>query len=199
MSCSRAFSQASSSLRIVIVEGASSLLFHPLDVAGAMLVESELRVDARGHFARVFCHQEFGERGLELTFSQESVSFNHRAGTIRGFHFQRAPHEEAKLITCVRGSIFDVILDARTDSPTRGRWCSVNLVAGSWTGVYVPPGCAHAYQTLEDETELLYRMSRDYEPTASGGYRWNSPVLGISWPLAETILSASDAALPLFE
>ena len=163
-----------------------------------MLVEIERHEDERGYFARVFCHNEFEAQGLESAFLQESVSINSRAGTVRGFHFQKTPHEEAKLVTCLRGEIFDVILDVRPSSPTYGSWQSIILGSEDWKAIYVPPGCAHAYQALKDETELLYRTSSDYVRDAGAGYRWNSPDLGIPWPLEHVTISEADAVLPPF-
>jgi dTDP-4-dehydrorhamnose 3,5-epimerase len=172
--------------------------FHPLEIAGAMLLEAEPHEDSRGRFARVLCRRELADQGLESTFTQENVSSNRRAGTIRGLHFQKPPYEEAKLVTCLSGSIFDVILDIRPASPTHGRWQSVYLKAGDWTTIYIPKGCAHGFQALEDDTDIFYRMSRDYEPSASAGYRWNSASLGIHWPIEDATLSEADAALPEF-
>lgn len=172
--------------------------FRPLSVNGAMLIEVEPFEDERGRFSRVFSRREFEERGLASVFTQESVGQNARAGTIRGFHFQLAPYEEAKLVNCARGSAFDVILDIRPDSPTFGKWCAVTIRGGDWAGVYVPAGCAHAYQALEDGTEIFYRMSCDYNPDASRGYRWDSPEISVDWPLANPILSERDRSLPVF-
>ncbi len=133
------------------------------------------------------------------TFTQESIVRTLRAGTIRGFHFQAPPSEEAKLLSCMRGDAFDVILDIRAASPTFGKWCSVSLHAGDWLGVYVPPGCAHAVQTLTDGTEILYRMSCDYDASAARGYRWDSPGIAVDWPMTDPILSERDRLLPLFD
>lgn len=163
-----------------------------------MVIEIEPQEDERGWFSRVFSRREFEERGLMSVFTQESVARSLRAATIRGFHLQLPPFEEAKLVSCVRGSAFDVILDVRASSPTFGKWCSIALHGGDWRAAYVPPGCAHAYQTLTDETEILYRMSCDYHPAAQRGYRWDSPEVNVDWPLPHPIVSERDRQLPAF-
>ena len=172
--------------------------FQPLSVTGAMLVEIEPQEDGRGSFSRLFSKGEFEEHGLVSVFTQESLARSLRAGTLRGFHFQAPPAAEAKLVSCVRGEAFDVILDIRPDSETFGKWCALTLRAGDWAGVYIPPGCAHAVQTLAEGTEMLYRISCDYVASAARGYRWNSPILRINWPLQDPILSERDKSLPVF-
>ena len=172
--------------------------FQPLSVAGALLIEIDPQEDERGSFSRLFSREEFDERGLVSRFTQESVARNRRAGTLRGFHFQAAPAEEAKLVTCVRGQAFDVILDIRADSPTFGKCCAVTLHERDWAGVYVPPGCAHAVQALADGTEILYRISCDYDGDGARGYRWDSPGLDVTWPFPDPILSERDRSLPIF-
>jgi dTDP-4-dehydrorhamnose 3,5-epimerase len=172
--------------------------FEPLGVAGAWLVETEPHEDARGSFSRLFSKLEFEENGLICDFTQESVARNRRAGTLRGFHFQAPPSIEAKLVSCVKGAAFDVILDIRVGSRTFGTWCAVTLQAADWSGIYVPPGCAHAVQALADETEILYRISCDYDANAARGYRWDSPGLDVDWPLPNPILSERDRSLPAF-
>ena len=173
--------------------------FQPLPIAGATLLEIEPAVDERGYFSRLFSKEQFALEGLVADFAQESVAYNRHAGTLRGFHFQAAPFQETKLVTCVRGAAFDVILDYRPDSATYGHWFSVELNQGKWTTIYIPAGCAHAVQALADETELLYRISCPYEPSAAKGYRWDSPDIGVPWPLSDPILSERDRHLPLFE
>lgn len=164
-----------------------------------MLVKACPSEDGRGALSRLFSKREFEEHGLECTFTQESVVVSGRAGTLRGFHFQAPPSEEAKLVTCVRGAMFDVILDIRRTSPSFGAWCCVTLHEGQWGGIYIPSGCAHAVQTLVDGTEVLYRMTRDYDASAAQGYRWSSPSLRIEWPFANPILSERDRLLPVFD
>ncbi len=173
--------------------------FRPMGIHGAMLIEKEPQEDERGSFSRLFSRGEFEAHGLMSTFTQESVSRSRRAGTLRGFHFQEVPSEEAKLLSCVRGAAFDVVLDVRKASPTFGKWRSAMLRGEDWLGVYIPPGCAHAVQALMDETEILYRMSCDYDPGVERGYRWDSPELAIPWPLHDPILSERDRALPIFD
>lgn len=131
-------------------------------------------------------------------FSQESIARNRTAGILRGFHYQSSPYVEAKLVSCAKGRAFDVILDIRSGSRTFGKWCAVTLEGNEWTTVYVPPGCAHAIQALEDGTEVLYRISCDYDAEAAMGFRWNSPGLDIDWPVPEPTLSPRDRSLPLF-
>lgn len=172
--------------------------FEALSIAGAMLVRADPRADERGSLSRLFSRREFAEAGLMSSFTQESAVHSHRAGTLRGFHFQAAPAEEAKLVSCLRGGAFDVILDVRPSSPTFGRWQAVTLRDDEFAGVYVPPGCAHAVQTLCDDTVMLYRMSCDYDPQAARGFRWDSPEVGVRWPLPDPVLSERDRALPEF-
>jgi dTDP-4-dehydrorhamnose 3,5-epimerase len=147
-------------------------------------------------FARTFCSREFADHGLESVFVQCSVSFNRREGTLRGLHSQRPPHEEAKLIRCVRGSIFDVALDLRPGSPTLLRHVAVELTAANRRALYVPQGVYHGFQTLEDETEVLYQMSTDHAPDHGAGVRWDDPSFGIDWPLPVRVISARDASYP---
>lgn len=172
--------------------------FRQLEIDGAYLVEAEPIEDSRGELSRLFSSIEFERRGLAPAFPQESIVRSHRAGTLRGFHFQIEPYAEAKLVTCVRGSAFDVILDIRRGSSTFGASKAVRIYSGTWTGVYVPAGCAHAVQTLEDDTELLYRMSCNYVAAAASGFRWNSPMIKIRWPIQEAIVSERDQNLPFF-
>lgn len=174
------------------------LTFADTELAGVVVVEPEPSLDERGAFARWYCRQEFAEHGIDFVPVQASVSSNLRRGTLRGLHFQVAPQEEAKLVLCTRGSAFDVAVDVRTGSPTYGRWISVELSAASRRAVYVPPGCAHGFQTLEDDTELLYLISELYEPSLQRGVRWDDPDLRIAWPeAAQRVVSDRDRNLPL--
>ena len=174
------------------------MIFTETELKGAYLIDPEKMEDERGFFARTFCSNEFRANGLNPTFVQCNLSFNALRGTIRGMHFQRAPHEEAKLVRCMKGEIFDVILDLRPESPTRGHWVSVNLSESNYRMLYVPVGCAHGFQTLSDNTEVFYQMSEFYHLESQGGIRPNDPVLGIPWPIREAILSARDLAYPDF-
>ena len=162
----------------------------------ACLIEVEPVHDDRGFFARTYCAEAFMARGLPGVFVQSSLSFNRRRGTLRGLHYQAEPHAEGKLVRCTRGAAFDVIADLRPDSPTRFRWFATDLTAAGARSVYVPPGFAHGFQTLCDDTELSYHMTVAYHPEAARGVRWDDPVLGIRWPLPSPILSARDAAWP---
>jgi dTDP-4-dehydrorhamnose 3,5-epimerase len=151
---------------------------------GAYLVELERREDERGSFARTWCSDELEAHGLSTEVSQCSLSRNRKAGTLRGLHFQSAPHEEVKLVRCTRGAIFDVIVDLREGSETEGEWIGIDLTAEAGNALYVPKGFAHGFQTLVDETEVFYMMSDPYVPEAATGVRWDDPAFGIDWPAA---------------
>lgn len=166
-------------------------------IEGPAIIDLEQRSDDRGFFARTFCIDEFGAAGLPTGVEQCNLSGNFKAGTLRGLHFQIAPHPEAKLVRCIRGAIVDVIVDMRPGSPTRLQHISVELTADNKRALLVPPHFAHAYQTLVDDTEVLYQVSGSYEPTAERGLRYNDPALGITWPLPASVISAKDASWPL--
>lgn len=172
------------------------MIFEPMAIPGVFLVVPEHFPDSRGTFARTFCEMEFERAGLLPLTKQCSASFNKLRGTLRGMHLQLAPGEEAKLVRCTRGRIFDVALDVRPKSPTFGQWASAELTPDNRRALYIPPGCAHGYQTLEDETEVFYQMSAEYRPELGRGFRWNDPAFSISWPLANPILSERDANYP---
>jgi dTDP-4-dehydrorhamnose 3,5-epimerase len=172
--------------------------FRETTLPGVWLLEPEPQADERGYFARAWCARELAERGLTDAFVQSSVSFNSRRGTLRGLHYQAAPHGEAKLVRCTRGALFDVAIDLRDGSPTRGRWYGTELSAMNGRTLYIPAGCAHGFQTLADDTEALYHMSTEYRADAARGVRWDDPTLNIAWPIAEPILSERDRALPCF-
>jgi dTDP-4-dehydrorhamnose 3,5-epimerase len=174
------------------------LKFHPTPLGGAFVVELGRIEDERGFFARSFCEKEFREQGLNPVIAQCNVSWNRRRGTLRGLHYQAKPYEEAKLVRCTRGAIWDVAIDLRVDSPTRLRWHAVELSADNRFGFYVPEGFAHGFQTLQDDSEVLYQMAESYHPDRARGIPWNDPTIGIAWPLAEPILSERDRSyLPL--
>jgi dTDP-4-dehydrorhamnose 3,5-epimerase len=174
--------------------------FEETPVAGAFVVDVEPVEDERGFFARFFCRREFADRGLNPDVVQCNLSFNVHAGTLRGLHFQRPPHEEAKLIRCVRGAIWDVVLDLRPDSSSYLRWHGVELTADNRRMLFVPEGCAHGFQTLVPETEVLYQMSAGYAPDAGAGVRWDDPAFGIRWPDAgDRVISPKDASWPAYE
>lgn len=164
----------------------------------ACLIDIEPAHDGRGFFARTFCADEFARRGLPAGFVQASLSFNHRRGTLRGLHYQAEPCPEGKLVRCTRGAIFDVMVDLRRTSPTHCRWFAVELTAENARAVYIPPGFAHGFQTLCDDTEVFYQMTAEYRPELARGVRWNDPAFAIGWPLPEPILSPRDAAFADF-
>jgi dTDP-4-dehydrorhamnose 3,5-epimerase len=171
--------------------------FAETPLAGAFVVEIEPLKDERGLFARSFCRQEFEAHGLDPAVAQCNVSHNVKRGTLRGLHYQAPPHEEAKLVRCTRGAIWDVIVDLREASKTRLQWFAAELSADNHRALYVPRGFAHGFQTLADDAEVFYQMSEFYRPDGARGIRWNDPSIGIRWPLAEPILSARDRDLPL--
>ena len=170
--------------------------FESTDVVGVLKVVAEPRTDSRGAFGRVFCVEEFAAEGLETMISQVNIASTTHAGTVRGLHYQLAPSSEAKLIRCTQGAILDVVVDTRLDSPTFGAWTSLQLVAGDGTAVYVPPGCAHGYQALEDRSEVLYHASAAYDPDRERGIHHADPDLAITWTLSPSHVSDKDAALP---
>ena len=171
--------------------------FEPLPLAGAFLIVPEPICDERGFFARMWCRREFAQQGLAADWEQGSVSHNLKAGTLRGLHFQRAPHEETKLVRCTAGAVFDVLLDLRRESPTYLQWCGVDLSAGNRHAVYIPKGVAHGFQTLVDTAEVTYAISGYFHADASAGVRWNDPVFSIEWPpAAQRVISPRDSAYP---
>jgi dTDP-4-dehydrorhamnose 3,5-epimerase len=170
--------------------------FTELEPPGVWLVDLELIQDDRGFFARSWSPDEFAQRGLDPGLAQCSVSYNQRRGTLRGLHYQVAPHAEAKLVRCTAGEIFDVAVDLRPGSPSRGRWTAVELTASNRRALYIPAGFAHGFQSLSDGSEVLYQVSTGYSPEHSRGIRWDDPEVGIEWPLKEPVLSPRDHALP---
>jgi dTDP-4-dehydrorhamnose 3,5-epimerase len=173
------------------------MIFIPTRLADAFLIDVERHSDERGFLARTFCEREFAEQGLPMRIVQSSTIHSPRRHTLRGLHYQEAPHAEIKLVRCTRGSIYLVMVDLRPGSGTRNRWLGVELSARTGRLAYVPEGFAQGYQTLEDDTEVLYQMSHYYVPKAARGVRWNDPVFGIVWPAAaRRIISARDQAWP---
>jgi dTDP-4-dehydrorhamnose 3,5-epimerase len=173
------------------------LKFEPTPLEGAYIIDLVRLEDERGFFARSFCQDEFRARGLRSTIAQCNVSWNRRRGTLRGLHFQAAPHEEAKVVRCTQGAIWDVIVDLRTSSPTRLHWHAVELDANNRRALYIPEGFAHGFQTLADNSEVLYQMSELYHLELARGVRWDDPRLSIRWPLPDPILSERDRSYPL--
>lgn len=174
--------------------------FRETELAGAYLVAPERIRDERGFFARGWCAEEFAAHGLSPRLAQCSVSWNRKAGTLRGLHYQRPPHAESKLIRVTRGSVFDVIVDLRPTSPTRHHWFGIELDADSGLMIYVPEGFAHGFQTLEDDTEVSYQISVPYHADSAAGLRWDDPLLDIDWPAADPrVVSERDQGFPLLE
>ena len=174
------------------------MIFTPTPLAGAFVIEPEPLEDARGLFARTWCRRELEARGLETAIAQCSTSFNKRKGTLRGMHYQLPPFAETKLVRCTRGSMFDVIIDLRSESPTFTRHFAVVLTADDRKTMYVPIGFAHGFQTLEDDTEVLYQISEFYSPEHSHGVRWDDPVFQIPWPPDDRTISERDRSYPDF-
>jgi dTDP-4-dehydrorhamnose 3,5-epimerase len=162
------------------------------------IVDVERWDDERGFFARIFCEREFEAHRLNCRWVQASISFNLRKGTLRGMHYQIAPNEEAKVVRCTQGAVHDVILDLRRDSPTFKQWEAVELTSENRRMVYVPEGCAHGFQTLEDRTEVLYQMTQFYAPESARGVRWDDPAFEIRWPPANRTISPRDQQHPAF-
>ena len=172
--------------------------FDPAPLAGAYLVDLERIEDDRGFFARSFCMKEFEERALKSCVAQCNVSFNRLKGTLRGMHFQSAPLAEAKLVSCTRGAIWDVIVDLRNASETHKRWYGVELTPASRRALYVPEGFAHGFQTLTADSEVFYMMFESYHPESAGGVRWDDPEFGIEWPIGNPTMSERDQNYPLY-
>ena len=170
-----------------------------IPLPGAYVIEIEPVADERGFFARTWSAQEFKLHGLNPTLEQCSISFNKKCGTLRGMHYQAAPHGQTKIVRCTMGSIYDVIIDLRIGSPTFRQWVGVDLTAANRRMLYVPKEFAHGFQTLEDDTETFYQMSDIYVPESGRGVRWNDPAFGIVWPDAEErIINARDRDYPDF-
>jgi dTDP-4-dehydrorhamnose 3,5-epimerase len=175
------------------------MFFKVTDLAGVYVIEPERHQDSRGHFVRTFCQDEFAAQGLETSIAQCSLSFNRRKGTLRGLHYQATPYQEVKLVRCERGAIYDVILDLRPDSPTFKRHLAVELNEENGRAVYIPGGFAHGFQTLADDTQVFYQMSKPYSSRHARGARWNDPAFGIDWPEDVRTILERDANYPDFE
>ncbi|MEZ5857063.1 MAG: dTDP-4-dehydrorhamnose 3,5-epimerase [Hyphomicrobiaceae bacterium] len=175
------------------------MIFKPLSLTGAWLIEPEPYRDDRGTFARTFCAEEFAANGLAITFPQHSLALTKARGTMRGMHFQRQPHAEIKLVRCVAGAVYDVIIDLRPKSATYGRWLGFELTQANGHQIYVPEGFAHGCQTLTDDASVQYLISKPYAPEAASGVRYNDPAFAITWPLPVTAISDRDAAWPLLK
>ena len=168
------------------------MIFRETCLKGCYLLELEKISDQRGGFSRSFCTEEFKSHGLNPTILQCNISFNHRKGTVRGMHFQKAPKAEAKLVRCTKGAIYDVALDLRADSPTYCQWIGVDLKEDNGRMLYIPEGFAHGFQSLIDDTEVFYQMSESYSPEHSAGVKWDDSCFGIEFPLEITCISEKD-------
>lgn len=167
--------------------GERSVKFLPTSLSGAYVIEPELREDERGFFTRVLCVNEFSEHGLNTDWLQANMARSHAKGTTRGMHYQREPHAEAKLVRCTQGSVFDAIIDMRSNSATYQQWFGVELSASNLKMLYVPEGFAHGYQVLEENSEMHYMVSALYAPEAEDGVRWDDPKVAIDWPIKDSV------------
>jgi dTDP-4-dehydrorhamnose 3,5-epimerase len=176
------------------------VIFTPLELAGAYIVDIEPRRDDRGFFARAWAREEFEEHGLDTRVTHCNLAFNERRGTLRGMHFQRPPHAEVKLVRCTRGAVYDVIIDLRPESPTYCRWIGVELSEENRRMLYIPERFAHGYQTLVDGSETFYQLSVAYAPDYADGVRWDDPAFGIEWPRSDDrLISEKDRRWPDYE
>jgi dTDP-4-dehydrorhamnose 3,5-epimerase len=173
------------------------MLFTESDIRGVFVIDPELRADERGFFARTWCQREFEDHGLSLRIAQCGVSYSASEGTLRGLHYQSAPHAEEKLVRCTQGAIYDVAVDLREGSPTRFEWFAVELTASNHRMLYIPSGCAHGFLTLADKSEVSYQISQEFRLESSRGVRWDDPAIGIRWPRPVRVISDRDRALPL--
>lgn len=172
------------------------MLFRETALPGVFEIDLQPIEDDRGFFARAYCAREFALRGMTQLVLQTNFSHNRSAGTIRGMHWMALPAQESKLVRCINGAIFDVVVDVRVDSPHRGQFVTVELSAARRNALYVPPGFAHGFQTLQDETEVMYQVGDFYEPSLDRGFRFDDPAVGIPWPLPVSIVSERDRGLP---
>jgi dTDP-4-dehydrorhamnose 3,5-epimerase len=175
------------------------MIFRETELVGVVVIEPERLEDERGFFARTFCQREFKAHGLNSRVAQCNLSFNHRKGTLRGMHYQLEPHREVKLVRCTRGAIFDVIVDLRPESPSYCRWVGVELSEENRRMLYVPEGFAHGYQTLVDNSEVVYQVSEFYAPGSERGVRFDDPTFGIAWPCEVTVISEKDSQHPRYK
>ena len=175
------------------------MIFRETKLKDAFIIEMEPIKDMRGFFARAWCKKEFEKHGLKSTLVQANITFSRERGTLRGMHYQVAPYQEAKVVRCIKGAVFDVIIDLRPDSPTYREWVGIELTQDNYKMLYVPEGFAHGYQTSEDNTEVFYQVSQFYRPQSERGIRWNDPAFGISWPHTQNlVISEKDEKWPDF-
>lgn len=171
----------------------------PIGLGKAALIKLVPFEDERGFFARSFCKKEFMDAGLNFDVAQCNVSYNHLKGTLRGMHYNKIPFQEGKIVSCISGAIYDVLLDANPESPSFGQWFGYELTAQNRCMLYIPPGFAHGYQTLVDHSTVSYMVDVPYTPSAETGLRWNDPYFGIQWPIQDgLILSKKDTLWPLY-
>ena len=173
------------------------MIFRETSLKGAFTIELEPHRDERGQFVRTWCQDEFRRNGIDMAFAQAAASINTERGTLRGLHWQAPPHQEAKLVRCVRGGIYDVIVDLEPKSPTFGQWLGVTLTGGSQLMLFIPQGFAHGFQTLVDDTEVSYQLSAGHAPASGRGLRYDDPALAIDWPLPVSRISERDRSWPL--
>ena len=172
------------------------MLFAATELSDCVIIDVETHVDKRGFFARTFCVEEFREAELPVEFVQCSLSRNVSRGTLRGLHFQRPPSQEGKLVRCTRGAVYDVIVDLRADSNSYLRHVGVELSEENCRAVYIPPGCAHGFQTLFPDSDVFYQMTDVYAPELGAGLRWNDPALSIEWPIENPVMNRRDQDYP---
>lgn len=175
------------------------MYFKETELPGAFIIELDKITDNRGFFARTWCREEFEKHGLNPNLAQCNLSFNEKRGTLRGMHFQTPPYQEAKLVSCIKGSIYDVIIDLRPEFPTYKNHFSIKLTADNRNCLYIPEGFAHGFMTLEDSTEVFYQISEFFKPDYAHGCRWNDSAFNINWPLSNPIMSERDKNCPDFE
>ena len=175
------------------------MLFTSTRLEGVFLIDIEPREDERGFFARTWCQHELAARGLDTEIAQESISYNRLAGTVRGLHLQRPPHEESKIVRCTGGGIFDVMVDLRPHSSSYLRWQAFELTAENRRSVYIPKGLAHGFQTLTEHSEVVYQISAFYVPEVAGGYRYDDTAFQITWPLPVSVISERDIGWPKYK
>lgn len=168
------------------------MIFTETKIKGAFIIEPELLTDERGFFARSFCREEFQKKGLETDIVQCNISYNKKKGTLRGMHYQAPPFEEAKIVSCTKGSIYDVVVDLRRNSPTFKKWVAAELSEKNFKMVYIPRGCAHGFQTLDDNSIVFYQMTEYFHPECARGSQWDNLSIGIVWPVPEMIMSEKD-------
>jgi dTDP-4-dehydrorhamnose 3,5-epimerase len=174
------------------------MTFHKTKISGVFEIHLERKPDERGFFARTWCQDEFESQGLNSKWVQSSISFNSRKGTLRGMHFQAAPHAETKVVRCTSGAIYDVVVDLRPHSPTFKDWIALTLTAENRDMIYIPEGCAHGFLTLRNDSEILYQMSEFYSAESARGVRWDDPAFQIAWPEDVAVISERDRTYPDF-